>query len=120
MLQQIQQFRTLGEDFVMQHTDSEYLGQLTEELQAAVLQAIPVEKRLEGLSPEDRVQGLSPEDRVQGLSPEELGGRSERGAGCGGLASSWTRETVTNRGASPEHVGQPSLLACRLTLTPHG
>jgi len=35
VLQQIHQFRTLGEDFAMQHTDSELLGQVEEELQAA-------------------------------------------------------------------------------------
>jgi hypothetical protein len=72
VLQQVQQFRRLGEDFAMQHTDTEYLGELEEELQAAVLQSIPVEKRLQGLSPEDRIQGLSPEDRIQGLSPEDF------------------------------------------------
>jgi hypothetical protein len=81
VLQQVQQFRRLGKDFAMQHTDTEYLDEVEEELQAAVLRSIPVEKRLQGLSPEDllpsipvekRLQGLSPEDRVQGLSPEEL------------------------------------------------
>jgi len=71
MLQQIQQFRTLGEGFAMQHTDSEYLGVLTEELQTAVLQGIPVEKRLEGLSPEERVRGLAPEELAAGLTPEQ-------------------------------------------------
>jgi hypothetical protein len=81
ILQQIQQFRSLGEDFAMQHTDSELLGQVEEELQAAVLQAIPVEKRLQGLSAdeilqaisvEQRLRGLSAQERVSGLSPEEL------------------------------------------------
>ena len=74
----------------MQHTDSEYLGQLEDELQAAVLESIPLEKRLQGLSAEEvlatipvekRLQGLAAEevlgrfpakDRVRGLSPEEL------------------------------------------------
>ena len=46
MLQQVQQFRSLGEDFAMQHKDSEYLGEVEEELQTAVLEAIPAEKRL--------------------------------------------------------------------------
>ena len=72
VLQQIQQFRTLGEDFAMQHTDTQYLGPLEEELLTAVLQAAPVEKRLEGLSAEERVRGLAPEERVRGLAPEEL------------------------------------------------
>ncbi len=50
---QVQQFRSLGEDFAMQHKDSEYLGEVEEELQTAVLEAIPAEKRLRGLPPED-------------------------------------------------------------------
>ena len=44
MLQQIQQFRKFGEDFAMQHKDSEYLGEVEEELQMAVLEAIPAER----------------------------------------------------------------------------
>jgi hypothetical protein len=90
MLQQVEQFRNLGEDFAMQHADTKYLGELEEELQTAVLEAIPVEKRLRGLPPEDRLRGLPPEDRMRGLSPgdrvrgltpEELaGGLSEEQA----------------------------------------
>ena len=86
MLQQVQQFRSLGEDFAMKHKDSEYLGEVEEELQTAVLEAIPAEKRLRGLLPEERcgllpVRGLPPEARVRGLSPEELlGGLSEEQA----------------------------------------
>jgi hypothetical protein len=81
MLQQVQQFRSLGEDFAMQHQDSEYLGEVEEELQTAVLEAIPAEKHLRGLLPEKRVCGLPPEARVRGLSPEELlGGLSEEQA----------------------------------------
>ena len=89
MLQQVQQFRSLGEDFAMQHKDSEYLGEVEEELQTAVLEAIPAEKRLAvaagrasaRLLPEERLRGLPPEARVRGLSPEELlGGLSEEQA----------------------------------------
>ena len=58
MLQQVQQFRSLGEDFAMQHKDSEYLGEVEEELQTAVLEAIPAEKRPRGLLPEERLRGL--------------------------------------------------------------
>ena len=43
-LQQIEQFRSLGEEFAMQHADTEYMGELEEELQTAVLEAIPVER----------------------------------------------------------------------------
>ena len=71
MLQQVQQFRSLGEDFAMQHKDSEYLGEVEEELQTAVLEAIPAEKRLRGLPPEARVRGLSPEELLGGLSEEQ-------------------------------------------------
>ncbi len=55
----------------MQHKDSEYLGEVEEELQTAVLEAIPAEKRLRGLPPEARVRGLSPEELLDGLSEEQ-------------------------------------------------
>jgi len=71
-LQQIQQFRRFGEDFAMQHKDSEYLGELEDELKIAVLEAIPAEERLEGLSAEERLEGLSAEEVVGGLSEKEL------------------------------------------------
>lgn len=87
MLQQVQQFRSLGEDFAMQHKDSEYLGEVEEELLTTVLAAIPPEKRLRGLAPEERLRGLAPEEeeelvssvlaaippekRLRGLAPEE-------------------------------------------------
>jgi hypothetical protein len=71
MLQQVQQFRRFGEDFAMQHKDSEYLGEVETELRAAVLEAIPPEERLRGLPPEERLRGLPPEERLRGLPPEE-------------------------------------------------
>ena len=70
-LQQIEQFRSLGEDFAMQHADTEYMTELEDELQV-VLQGISVEKRLQGLRPEERLQGLRPEERLRGLTPEEM------------------------------------------------
>jgi hypothetical protein len=93
-LQQVQQFRRLGEDFAMQHADSEFLVQMEDELQAALLESLPLEKRLQGLSPQDRLQGLSAKElavwvqmedelqaalleslplkkRLQGLSPQD-------------------------------------------------
>ena len=74
VLQQIEQFREMGEEFAMHHTGTEYMGELEEELQTAVLEAIPVEKRLKGLSPEEVLRRFTAEDRVRGLSPEELAG----------------------------------------------
>jgi hypothetical protein len=72
MLQQVQQFRKLGEDFAMQHKDSEYLGEVEAELRTAVLEAIPAEERLRGLPPEERLRGLPPEERLRGVSFDEL------------------------------------------------
>jgi hypothetical protein len=72
LLQQVQQFRQGGEEFAMQHTDCEYLGLVEEDLQTAVLEQIPPERRIRGLPPEDRLRGLPPEDRLRGLPPEEI------------------------------------------------
>jgi len=93
MLQQIQQFRKFGEDFAMQHKDSEYLGEVEEELQMAVLEAIPAERYarrlrerpndelqtavLEAIPAEKRVRGLSPEEVLAGLSEEQVTGLRE-------------------------------------------
>jgi hypothetical protein len=60
MLQQVTQFRNLGEDFAMQHAGTEYLGEVEDELQA-VLDAIPVENRLRGLTAEELAAGLTEE-----------------------------------------------------------
>ena len=73
-LQQIEQFRSLGEEFVMQHADTEYMGELEEELQTAVLEAIPVERRLRGLSPKDVLGRFSPREVLRRFTPEELAG----------------------------------------------
>jgi hypothetical protein len=70
-LQQIEQFRSLGEEFAMQHADTEYMDELEEELQTAVLEAIPVERRLRGLPAEERLRGLPAEERLRGLPAEE-------------------------------------------------
>ena len=69
--QQIHQFLTLGEDFAMQHTDTQYLGEWDEDLKTAVLELIPPEDRLRGLTPEDRLRGLAAEDRLRGLAAED-------------------------------------------------
>jgi hypothetical protein len=71
MLQQVQQFRKFGEDFAMQHRDSEYLDEVEAELRTAVLEAMPPEERLRGLPPEERLRGLPPEERLRGLPPNE-------------------------------------------------
>jgi len=37
-----------------------------------VVRRIPIEWRLEGITPKDRLKGLSPEERLHGLKPEDL------------------------------------------------
>ena len=71
MLQQIEQFRNLGKEFAMQHTGTETMGELADDLQTAVLQAMPVEKRLRGLSPEEVLRRYTPEELASGLSEEQ-------------------------------------------------
>jgi hypothetical protein len=71
-LLQVHEFLALGEDFAMQYTGTEYLGVWNEELKTAVLELIPPEDRLRGLSAEDRLRGLSAEDRLRGLSAEDV------------------------------------------------
>lgn len=55
----------------MQHADTEYMSELEEELQTAVLESIPVEKRLRGLSPEEVLGRFTPEQVAGGLSDEQ-------------------------------------------------
>ncbi len=73
-LQQIEQFRSLGEEFVMQHAETQYMTELEEELQTAVLETIPAEKRLRGLSPEEVLRRFTPEGFADGLSDEQADG----------------------------------------------
>jgi hypothetical protein len=63
-LQQIEQFRKMGEGFTMTHADTQYMHELEDELQLV----------LAGISPERRLRGLPPEERLRGLTPEELAG----------------------------------------------
>jgi hypothetical protein len=100
VLQQVGQFRSLGEDFAMQHADTEYLGELEEELQTAVLETIPVEKRLRGLPPEERLRGLPPEERLRGLPPGRASARAV--AGRGGSRSERRASGATSGIAGPK------------------
>ncbi len=85
-LQQIEQFRSLGEEFAMQHADTEYMGELEEELQTAVLESIPVERRLRGLPAEERLRGLSSEEVLRRFTPTEVLGRFTPEELAGGLS----------------------------------
>jgi hypothetical protein len=78
MAQQIEQFRRRGKEFAMQHLGSEdEMHQVMRDL----LASLPIEQRLEGVSPEQLRQALPPEqlrqalppeERIKGLSPEQL------------------------------------------------
>jgi len=61
-----------------------------------LLKELPVEKRLEGLTPEQRVQGLPAEKRLEGLTPEQR---------VQGLSAETLRELLEKlegNGASPK------------------
>jgi len=65
MLQQVQQFHSLGEGFAVQHGLNDNLAEVEEELLTKVLEAVPAERRLRGLSLEDRLAGLSEEEAAR-------------------------------------------------------
>jgi hypothetical protein len=58
----------------MQHAETQYMTELEEELQTAVLETIPAEKRLRGLSPEEVLRRFTPEGFADGLSDEQADG----------------------------------------------
>ena len=70
VMQQIQQFRQFGEEWIMQFPDVDQLDEFEAELRRSVLLACPPHERLEGLSPQERLEGLSPEELLQSLPPE--------------------------------------------------
>ena len=84
MLQQVERFRNLGEGFAMHHKDSQYLGEVEEELLTSVLEEVPeelltsvlekvpLEKRLRALSSEERLRGLPPDEGLRSLTPEQV------------------------------------------------
>jgi hypothetical protein len=68
-IQQIAQFKALGEEFKMQHKDVAIMDMTFEEFKADLLRRMPPEQRLEGLSVEDILkflkQELSPQERAR-------------------------------------------------------
>jgi hypothetical protein len=67
----LNRIRKSGERFMMDHKDVKYMGEVEEELQIAVLESIPPERRMRGIPPEERLQGIPPEEWLRGLPPEE-------------------------------------------------
>jgi hypothetical protein len=67
----LNRIRKSGERFMMDHKDVKYMGEVEEELQIAVLESIPPERRMRGIPPEERLQGIPPEEWLRGMPPEE-------------------------------------------------
>jgi hypothetical protein len=72
VLQQIEQFRAAGEPFMIQNKDLEVMDEVEKDLRAAVLKAMSIEQRLEGLSAEQILRVIPPEKRLQSLSADEI------------------------------------------------
>ncbi len=71
MVQQVKQFH-IEEDAAMQQTLKENLDQFDKDLLTRLLEELPVEQRLQGLSPQERLRGMSPQERLRGISPQEF------------------------------------------------
>ena len=56
----------------MQQTLKENLDQFDKDLLTRLLEELPVEQRLQGLSPQERLRGMSPQERLRGISPQEF------------------------------------------------
>ena len=67
---QVEQFRKARGPAAMKYY--ELMQKSLEELMEPVLEAMPVEKRLRGLTPAQRREGLTPEQWLEGLTPEQL------------------------------------------------
>jgi hypothetical protein len=67
---QVEQFRRRRGPAAMKYY--ELMQKSLEELMEPVLEAMPVEKRLRGLTPEQRLQGLTPRQVLEGLTPEQI------------------------------------------------
>ena len=70
MVQQVQPFRS-EEDFAVQQALSENLKQFEDDLVTKMLEELPAERRLRGLSAQELLRALPPEEFVAGLSEEE-------------------------------------------------
>jgi hypothetical protein len=65
MMQQIHQFDSLGEAFAMQHGSTENMKEVEEDLLTAILEDLPPERRVRGLSPEELAGALNAEDAAR-------------------------------------------------------
>jgi hypothetical protein len=72
VLQQVQQFQRAGEGFGMSHSDVEVMNRVTDELVASVLQAIPAEDRVRGISTKEILSNISAEEILSNVSTEEI------------------------------------------------
>ena len=70
-IQQIEQFRSLGENFMVQHTHTLEMDQEYAALKDAFVRSLSPEERLAGLSLQERLADLSLEERLAGLTAEQ-------------------------------------------------
>lgn len=66
--QQIEQFRQQGEEFAMHHLGSD---EELDKVRRGLWSTVPLEERLEGVTPEQLLERLTPEQFVEGLRPEQ-------------------------------------------------
>ncbi|MGH7200742.1 MAG: hypothetical protein ACREJB_09070 [Planctomycetaceae bacterium] len=71
VMQQVQQFRVLGEGFAMQHTDTQEMDRLVQEYRQKFWELLTPEERLEGLSADERLEGLSADEILRGLDEQQ-------------------------------------------------
>lgn len=75
-LQRIKQFDRLGENFSMQHTQTEEMARfresVLEDMPPEWVEGIPVERRLQGIPAERRLQGIPTDQRLQDVPVDEL------------------------------------------------
>ena len=114
--QQIHQFRG-RKDFAVQYADSEKLPELEEEMLGKILDWVPAERRVRGLSPEELAAALSEEDflakilewvpaerRMRGLSPEKLAAALSDEEDFLAKILEWVPAERRVRGLSPEQL----------------
>jgi hypothetical protein len=69
LYQQVEQFRKKRGSMAIR--DIEAAQQSYEEVLAEIVEQLPPELRIRGLTPEQRLAGLPPEQRLAGLPPEQ-------------------------------------------------
>jgi hypothetical protein len=72
VLQQIEQFKKAGEEFMIQHTDTEIMEEIDKAVREQVIATCTPEERLRGIPVEELLRHISLKDAVAKLSQQEL------------------------------------------------